>query len=91
MLNYVVGRAVRSPSGWSGASSARARVAAGGRPIGRKASSSTSSTTPPAAGAAPSDGGGGSRGRGAYKAFFFAGTGFAAGAAFAHLRPEKAS
>ncbi|CBN76520.1 dihydroorotate dehydrogenase [Ectocarpus siliculosus] len=90
MLNYVVGRAVRSPSGWSGVSSARARVAAGGRPIGRKASSSTSPTTPPAAGAAPSDGGGGSRGRGAYKAFFFAGTGFAAGAAFAHLRPDKA-
>ncbi|CAM9336485.1 unnamed protein product [Scytosiphon promiscuus] len=91
MLCSAVGRVARSPSGWSIASSARVRVGTAVRPVGRKSSTSSSaSSTPAPTAAGPSEGGGGSRGRGAYKALFFAGTGFAAGAAFAHLRPDKA-
>lgn len=69
MLCSALGRGIRSPSGWAIASSARARVNAVARPVGRKSStnSTMASSTPPPPAAGPSEGGGSSRGRGAYK------------------------
>lgn len=73
-MSSVVGKGIRSPPAWRVAANARARVAAAGRPAGRKSSSSSTTAageTPAAAGgvAGPSQQakGGRSRSGGLYK------------------------
>eukprot|EP00752_Nemacystus_decipiens_P001319 g1309.t1 len=87
MLSSVAGRTVRSQSRLPAASAVRARIASGRHPVARTASrNNSSSSTAEGAGAGGAEG---SRGRVPYQALLFAGTGFAAGAAYGHLRPDK--